>query len=208
MAWVLLGVLFSLIAAVLLLPRVPAIRRMAGVDGESLPPAREDYVLVPSQFSWPEEEEAPPSRILTANYRDRWVRPIAMTSDTATPWLPPSYRSVSVIHEQDEEVEEALERYGPKQVKLYFSKEKQKEEEAVQREPEAGPLDAEEVQGSAEVVGPPRPIPTPTNPEKWAEVARHGLAVGDGCLALANAYGIRDHGPTGSLSEIPAPARG
>lgn len=204
MAWILLGVLFSLIATVLVLPRVPAIRSIAGVDGEAPHPAHRGYVLVPSQFGWPEEEE-PPSRILTANYRDRWVRPIAMTSDTAAVGVPASFRSVSVIPESDEAVEDLLKRYGPRQVRLYFPEENPGEDEppaqigVARRQVPHGPSSPVETQESDAI---------PTTRYPLAEVVRHGMAIGDACLALASAQGIRDTEQRESLKALPAPVRG
>jgi hypothetical protein len=202
-AWILLVILLSLIATVLALPRVRAIRRMAGVGDENPHSAPTDYVFVPSQFGWTEEE--PPSRILTANYRDRWVRPIAMTSDTAGISVPASFRSVSVIPKWDEAVEEVLKRYGPGQIELYFPEDMAEGNESP---PHESTLERRVPQDPRGLVPMGRSAAESTARDKLTEVARHGMAVGDSCLALATAKGIRESDQAVSLRELPAPAQG
>jgi hypothetical protein len=64
MAYILLGILFALIAAVFALPHIPFVRRLAGVEEEE-----REFVRGP---------------VITDNYRPWMLRPVARTADGFT----------------------------------------------------------------------------------------------------------------------------
>jgi hypothetical protein len=119
--WILIGALFALIALVLLLPRVPAVRRAAGVDpgGEILqtPP----FLYIPSAFVNEDEQKGTqvPERILTRNYRGWQIASVARTADQMSS-LSPRLSSVTVMPEAGEDFVKTVKRVHHPGLSIHF----------------------------------------------------------------------------------------
>jgi hypothetical protein len=128
MAVALLVLLLVLIGAVLILPRVPAVRRAAGVDEGGRDYAEISFeepiaTIHPSRYPpLQDDDDLPtPMRTLTGNCRPWKLRPVAWTADGST-WLdlPAVVEPITVIRGERAMLNRGILRHRPQGVNVHL----------------------------------------------------------------------------------------